>query len=168
MFAQISLGRVFKTLRNINFFPLLITLPSSCSLASQSGLIKCFQDEMSTVVLYSGIKLNCVKFECKMLLDFAAKNDKAKCKIKHQMESVLIIRGYKVLVEMIENIPRNIESVSIVVSALTCWLLSVTDSWHFHRRDSTSWNKRFNFHYLECVCLTGFFQIVYLHKCVKF
>ena len=55
-----------------------------------------------------------------MLLDFAAKKDKAKCKIKHQMESVLIIRGYKVLVEMIENIPRNIESVSIVVSALTC------------------------------------------------
>ena len=75
---------------------------------------------MSTVVLYSGIKLNCVKFKCKMLLDFAAKKDKAKCKIKHQMESVLIIRGYKVLVEMIENIPRNIESVSIVVSVLTC------------------------------------------------
>ena len=38
-----------------------------------------------------------------MLLDFAAKNDKAKCKIKHQMESVLILLVYKVVAEMIEN-----------------------------------------------------------------
>ena len=71
---------------------------------------------MSTVVLYSGIKLNCVKLECKMLLDFAAKNDKAKCKIKHQMESVLIIRGYKVLVEMIENTSQYIVSINCGVS----------------------------------------------------
>ena len=143
MFAQISLGRVFKTLRNINFFPLLITLPSSCSLASQSGLIKCFQDEMSTVVLYSGIKLNCVKFECKMLLDFAAKNDKAKCKIKHQMESVLILRGYKVVAEMIENTSQYRVSVNCSVSLS---LLITICNLHFHKRDSLSRNKRFNFH----------------------
>ena len=31
--------------------------------------------------------------------------------------------------------PRNIESVSIVVSALICWsALSVTDSWRFHQK----------------------------------
>ena len=60
-----------------------------------------------------------MKFACKMVLDFAAKNDKAKCKIKHQMENVLILRSYKVLAEMIENTSQYIESVSIVVSALT-------------------------------------------------
>ena len=71
---------------------------------------------MSTVVLYSGIKLSCVKFKYKMLLDFVAKKDKAKCKIKHQMESVLIIRGLKVLVEMIDNTSQYIVSINCGVS----------------------------------------------------
>ena len=52
---------------------------------------------------YSGIKLNCVKFECKMVFDFTVENDKAKCKIKDQMENVLIRRGYMALAVMIEN-----------------------------------------------------------------
>ena len=52
---------------------------------------------------YSGIKLNCVKFESKMVLDFSVKNYKAKCKIKDQMENILIRRGYKALAVMIEN-----------------------------------------------------------------
>ena len=51
-----------------------------------------------------------------MLLDFAAKKDKAKCKIKHQMESVLIFRGYKVLVEMIENTSQYRVSINCGVS----------------------------------------------------
>ena len=65
--------------------------------------IKRFNDETSTVVQYSGIEVNCVKFECKMVLDFAVKNDKAKCKIKDQMENILIRRGYMALAVMIEN-----------------------------------------------------------------
>ena len=52
---------------------------------------------------YSGIKLNCVKFECKMVFDFTVENDKVKCKIKDQMENVLIRRGYMALAVMIEN-----------------------------------------------------------------
>ena len=52
---------------------------------------------------YSGIKLNCVKFECKMVFDFTVENDKAKCNIKDQMENVLIRRGYMALAVMIEN-----------------------------------------------------------------
>ena len=59
--------------------------------------IKRFNDETSTVVQYSGIKLNCVKFESKMVLDFT------KCKIKDQMENILIRRGYMALAVMIEN-----------------------------------------------------------------
>ena len=65
--------------------------------------IKRFNDETSTVVQYSGKKLNCVKFESKMVLDFAVKNYKAKCKIKDQMENILIRRGYMALAVMIEN-----------------------------------------------------------------
>ena len=57
-----------------------------------------------------------MKFACKMVLDFAAKNDKAKCKIKHQMENVLILRGYKVLVEMIENTSQYRVSINCGVS----------------------------------------------------
>ena len=44
-----------------------------------------------------------MKFECKMVFDFAVKNDKAKCKVKDQMENVLICRGYMALAVMIEN-----------------------------------------------------------------
>ena len=51
-----------------------------------------------------------------MLLDFAAKNDKAKCKIKHQMESVLILRGYKVVAEMIEYTSQHRVSTNCGVS----------------------------------------------------
>ena len=32
-----------------------------------------------------------------MVFDFAVKNDKAKCKIKDQMENVLVCRGYMAL-----------------------------------------------------------------------
>ena len=66
-----------------------------------------------------------------MVFDFTVENDKAKCKIKDQMENVFIRHGYLALAVMIENASQYIESVSIVVSALTCWSLSVTDSWHF-------------------------------------
>ena len=65
---------------------------------------------------YSGIKLNCVKFECKMVFDFTVENDNAKCKIKDQMENVLIRRGYKVLAVMIENASQYRVSINCGVS----------------------------------------------------
>ena len=57
-----------------------------------------------------------MKFECKMVLDLAAENDKAKCKINHQMENVLILRCYKVLAEMIENASQYRVSINCGVS----------------------------------------------------
>ena len=65
---------------------------------------------------YSGIKLNCVKFECKMVFDFAVKNDKAKCKIKDQMENVLVCRGYMALAVMRENASQYRVSINYGVS----------------------------------------------------
>ena len=38
-----------------------------------------------------------------MVFDFTVENDKVKCKIKDQMENVLIRRGYMALAVMIEN-----------------------------------------------------------------
>ena len=65
---------------------------------------------------YSGIKLNCVKFESQMVLDFAVKNYKAKCKIKDQMENILIRRGYIALAVMIENVSQYRVSINCGVS----------------------------------------------------
>ena len=100
------IGQVFLRHFEISIFSLTTMIISPhCSavwLTSQVP-IKRFNDETSTVVQYSGIKLNCVKFESKMVLDFAVKNYKAKCKIKDQMENILIRRGYMALAVMIEN-----------------------------------------------------------------
>ena len=72
-----------------------------------------------------------------MLLDFAAKKNKAKCKIKHQMESVLIIRGYKVLVEMIENTSQYRVSINCGVSFnLLIWYTSIEETLRRGTNDS--------------------------------
>ena len=65
---------------------------------------------------YSGIKLNCVKFECKMVFDFTVENDKAKCKIKDQVENVLIRHGYMALAVMIESASQYRVSINCGVS----------------------------------------------------
>ena len=51
-----------------------------------------------------------------MVLDFAAKNDKAKRKIKDQVENVLIRRGYMALAVMIENASQYRVSINCGVS----------------------------------------------------
>ena len=51
-----------------------------------------------------------------MVLDFAAKNGKAKRKIKDQVENVLIRRGYMALAVMIENASHYRVSINCGVS----------------------------------------------------
>ena len=101
-----------------------------------------------------------------MVLDFAVKNYKAKCKIKDQMENILIRRGYMALAVMIENASQYRVNIDCGVS-FNLLIAICNRQLTLPLEETLCRGTNDLIHQSEGVYLTGFFRIVYLHKYLK-